>query len=93
MELSGDSALTDSKQGFLASSEKRSVPNRLVVMVVGWGPPRLVGQSGYSDGSVEVEDDGEGLDVEEDLHVGKGPGRRSIHAIESPKFPGERSWP
>ena len=79
-ELSGDSALTNSKQGFLASGEKRSVPNRLVVMVVGWGRPRLVGQSEYSDQFVEVKDDGEVLGVEVGHHEEKDQERCSIRA-------------
>ena len=56
------------------------------------GSPKPVDQSGYLGGSVEGEDDGEVLDVEEDHHVEMGQGRHSIHAIEEQGFPGEHSW-
>ena len=85
MERNGDSAWTNSKQDFLESGERRSVPNMLVVVVFGLGSPRRVGQSGYLGESVEVEDGDEVLDVEEDHHVGKGQEHRSIRAIDGPR--------
>ena len=74
--------MTNSKHGFLASGEKRSVPSRLGVTVVGLGSRNQVGQSVCLGGFVEAGDGVEVLDVEEDLHLGMGQGRRSIHAIE-----------
>ena len=53
--------------------------------------PIRAGQSGYSVGSVGVEDDGEVLVVEEDHHVGKDRGHRSIRAIDVPILQGEHS--
>ena len=78
-ELSGDSAWTSSEQGFLASGEKRSVPSRLGVTVVGLGSRNQVGQSVCLGGFVEVEDDGEVLGVEVDHHEEQGQEHCSIH--------------
>ena len=87
----GGLALTGSKPDFLESGERLSGPSRLVVMVVGSGSPIQADKSGYSVGSVGVEGGGEVLDVEEDHHVGKDRGHRSIRAIDVPRLQGEHS--
>ena len=80
----------NSKQDSLVSDEKRSVPSRPEVVVVGWGSSQRGGQSECVDRFVEVEDDDEVLGVVGGHHEEKGRGHCSIHATEGPGFPNEQ---
>ena len=80
------------------SDEKRSVPSRPEVVVVGWGSSQRGGQSECVDRFVEVEDDDEVLGVVGDIVVFtplKGQGfqmSNGLIAKSSKNLPIVRQW-
>ena len=75
------------------NGEKRTDPNKLEVMVGGWGSKSVGIQRWYWGQFVEVEHDDEVLELEVDLHGEKGEEHRNLRAIGGRESRDVRSWP